>query len=565
MRREEPDPRSGRGRASPVGTLRLRMELAGLPARWRAASVWPKLMIGYYVGYTAWYFLAGTTGQARTFVSDIAYLPLGVVGILLAARAAVRAQRRRDRTVWVLIALALVFRGEGDAMWWWLEAVQQQDPFPSMADIGYSGFYPVLIAALAMTPVRQQSRRASIGNLLDVLAMVGGAFMLIWYFVLGAALQAGVNSLASVVNISYPLWDLLLMLAAGRIVLRGTEALWTAAARWLIAGACSFVFADVGFSYLMTQDGFTGGGWLDLFWTGALLCFGMAACARPDNRAPKDDADRNAHLLPLLAIVASYLVVAKVARDLPLIPVGGVVLADLLITVVVVIRQVLAVADHRALAASYRQIAVTDFVTGVSSRQHFLAQAEISLARHRGRCALIMVDVDHFKSINDRHGHLTGDAALRAVAEHLRQTVRDDDLVARFGGDEFVVLLTDVDFERAASVVSRIVSTIVPLWTGGPTLTLSVGWAWHDADLNTLLGQADTALYAAKTAGRNQAIEHNLPDQGGTMPTGGVAGRGIPVASPTPNGERHQLAGIEPAVLVWQHGSGTRPGAPYVG
>jgi len=87
---------------------------------------------------------------------------------------------------------------------------------PSVADVGYFGFYPVLIIAVAALPTRPQSRRASVGNLLDVLAMVGGAFMVIWYLVLGAALEGGIGNLEQALNVAYPVWDLLLMLAAGR-------------------------------------------------------------------------------------------------------------------------------------------------------------------------------------------------------------------------------------------------------------------------------------------------------------------------------------------------------------
>lgn len=176
---------------------------------WRRLSRAQLPLVSYYALYVFWYFASGSTGHVRTFVSDVAYLPLGVAGLVLSLRAARRASSRRDRTVWLLIALALAFRAWGEGAWWWLEAIRDQSPFPSVADVGYFGFYPVLIIAVAALPTRPQSRRASVGDLLDVLAMVGGAFVVIWYLVLGAALQGGVGNLEQALNVAYPVWDLL--------------------------------------------------------------------------------------------------------------------------------------------------------------------------------------------------------------------------------------------------------------------------------------------------------------------------------------------------------------------
>ncbi len=151
------------------------------------------LLVGYYLLYVAWFVLGGATGSTRTFITDAAYLPVGAAGLVLAARAGWRAPHRRDHLVWGLIAFALACRLQGDASWWWLEAVDHRSPFPSVADIGYNGFYPVLILAVALTPVRRQSRLASAASTLDVLAMVGAVFMVIWYLVLGAAVQVGAH------------------------------------------------------------------------------------------------------------------------------------------------------------------------------------------------------------------------------------------------------------------------------------------------------------------------------------------------------------------------------------
>jgi diguanylate cyclase (GGDEF)-like protein len=119
-----------------------------------------------------------------------------------------------------------------------------------------------------------------------------------------------------------------------------------------------------------------------------------------------------------------------------------------------------------------------------------------------------MVDVDHFKELNDRHGHLAGDAALCALAERFRERLRAEDVVGRFGGEEFVIALPDADAEGAARVAEAVRAAVadrpVAIADMELTLTVSVGFAaWQDDELEPLLARADRALYAAKAAGRN--------------------------------------------------------------
>src|SRR5689334_14086880 len=117
------------------------------------------LVATYFVAFVLWYFMGRTQGATRTFVSDAAYLPPDVAAVVLAVRSACRAGTTRDRGTWILVALSMGARSQGDATWWWLEAVVRRPPYPSMADAGFTGFYLLLIAALVTLPVRPQSRR----------------------------------------------------------------------------------------------------------------------------------------------------------------------------------------------------------------------------------------------------------------------------------------------------------------------------------------------------------------------------------------------------------------------
>ncbi len=163
-------------------------------------------------------------------------------------------------------------------------------------------------------------------------------------------------------------------------------------------------------------------------------------------------------------------------------------------------------------------LAHTDSLTGIWNRRYFLDAARSAIdasARHGRPLCLLMIDADHFKAINDQHGHGAGDQALLSLTCAVQADLRSGDLLARFGGEEFIALLTDTPLPEALHVAERwraaVASLRIPhdgLSRDGPhiSLTVSIGVAqWRPAlDLNQLVRMVDERLYAAKTAGRNR-------------------------------------------------------------
>jgi two-component system cell cycle response regulator len=156
-------------------------------------------------------------------------------------------------------------------------------------------------------------------------------------------------------------------------------------------------------------------------------------------------------------------------------------------------------------------MAYYDELTGVANRRFAVRQLHALLSRarrHDQEMSVVLLDADRFKALNDRHGHGAGDDVLRGLADRLRSRVREEDIVARFGGEEFLVILPDTGASGAAIAAEDLREAVAaqpfPVGRIALRLTVSVGWAtWRGEPLERLIARADRGLYAAKEAGRD--------------------------------------------------------------
>jgi diguanylate cyclase (GGDEF)-like protein len=156
-------------------------------------------------------------------------------------------------------------------------------------------------------------------------------------------------------------------------------------------------------------------------------------------------------------------------------------------------------------------MAYYDELTGVANRRFAVRQLHALLSRarrHDQDLSVVLLDADRFKSLNDRHGHAAGDAVLRGLANRLRSRVREEDVVARFGGEEFLVIFPDTGASGAATAAEDLRAAVAaqPFDIGrfALPLTVSAGWAtWRGESLERFVARADRGLYAAKEAGRD--------------------------------------------------------------
>ncbi len=179
---------------------------------------------------------------------------------------------------------------------------------------------------------------------------------------------------------------------------------------------------------------------------------------------------------------------------------------------------------ERLRALKLEKIAITDPLTKIYNRRFFYEAAEKEFERARrsnSPISLIIFDIDHFKEVNDTYGHLTGDQVLINLVNLCQRNTRSIDIFARFGGEEFVVLMPDTDPKSAQEMAERLREMVAekPLASSGEadvSTTISLGIAHWDSqsslEINILLDQADQALYQSKKAGRNRMTIWKDPD-----------------------------------------------------
>ena len=470
--------------------------------------------------------------DTKTFVRDLGPVLIGLAATLAALRLSSTAP------AWRRLAVAFGCWWLGDLIWFVYEALLHQEPFPSLADAGYLAFYPCAAWALLSFPsgTRRRSDWMKLG--LDALTVLLCAAMGIWYLVVGPTVHDHPSGgLAMVLNVAYPIGDLLVLFGVIVTLMRRTTA-GDLALRILLAGVSSLVIADVAFARLSLAGEYRGGV-PDAFWAAAWCLFFLAAkaAARANDEAAarqlQGDRQSDGHpslaglgrshprpneaqlaRLPYLAVALAYGLLLFVGRNAAVYPLDGLIVGSAAITAVVLIRQVSMISENGRLMSRLRNLANVDPLTGIPNRRAFFEEAELlfedngALGSSSSHHAVLMVDVDYFKEVNDTYGHRTGDRVLSIVAACVKSQLRSADLVGRYGGDELVIALAACEGQAAFAVADRIRSVVAatPIVTedGVVNVTLSIGVAGSESGegLLPVLARADLALYDAKRAGR---------------------------------------------------------------
>ena len=457
-----------------------------------------------------------------------------------AAVACAGASRRTtgvERTWRRLMAIGMAGWSVGQLVWSYYQIFRATPlPGPSLADVGYLTLPVFAFAALLSLATEGLSRRpGAVGGSrlraalvlgLDGFVVVGSLFILTWSTALGAVVHAGAPSrLAFGVAIAYPITDLLLVVMV--VLLLATRPVPSRVRPQLVLlglGLVGLSASDSVFAYLVSSGAETMPPAANAGFIAGPLLVGLAALNRSEAPAPASTGQRRGPaewfhlLLPYLPLGATGVLLAgQVARgrepDLIEMIVG------LTVVGLVVVRQMVTLIDNTVLLGRVSDAqdrltyqAYHDPLTGLANRALFRDRLVSAIDQHRP-FAVLYVDLDDFKAVNDSLGHVAGDRVLRTVAERLRSCVRSVDTVARLGGDEFGALVHG-DADLPDRVGRRMLAALRrPLQVDGRPVTVaaSLGAAVPDPSepsltADALLRRADAAMYAGKRQGKGLLV-----------------------------------------------------------
>ena len=387
----------------------------------------------------------------------------------------------------------------------------------------------VLIVRMLTHPTPGGTRGERLRFHLDAVAVLVCGGVLVWCFSVDPT-EGGQEAVSSVVAVSIVL---VAAFAAVKLVLSGTAPLTMSAAVPMVAAA-TLLGISMFLSPLIGPGQLHPGLLVLRVLAPALICIGpriQELQTRVEPRWHRQRPHRPYHVLPYLAVIttfAAFLIVMP--RDLGIRAWGGVI-GVVLITTTVVVRQLLAFLDNfdlinrldvtllelRGHQTMLHEQATHDGLTKLVNRTAFSEAVAADLNDRRSGAsgfAVLLIDLDDFKAVNDTLGHGVGDGLLITVAERLRGAVRAKDLVSRLGGDEFAVLLRGVTPAEAAAMADRILAAVLePARVDGHTLVVkaSIGVAPANPgdDVEGLLRNADIAMYAAKDAGKGSVLQYD--------------------------------------------------------
>jgi diguanylate cyclase (GGDEF)-like protein/PAS domain S-box-containing protein len=336
------------GRAWPglAGAGRVRPGLAGAAAGF---------LVVYGCLYVAWQQFRWGGPDLELVIADFSFIPLGIAVVGFGIFATRHAGSPAARRAWAVISLAFLAFLFGDLAWFWIEVVQQQTPYPSIADVGYLGFFPILLLGLFLLP--RETAENPFRAILD-LAIVGiGAATVVWWLVLEPmAASSGASDVETLVALAYPVGDLLVLFALAAALMSRLVGVSRLALTFLSVGVLLNVVADLFYARASLDGSYESGAWLDVCYVIGWVALGLAAYAQARYTAAAREARatlvaaRPISYPPYVALAAVY-VALLVGTELQGSSVRTLVAGAILVTSLVVVRQVVTARENARLLA----------------------------------------------------------------------------------------------------------------------------------------------------------------------------------------------------------------------
>ncbi|MFR9728163.1 diguanylate cyclase [Saccharopolyspora sp. MS10] len=477
--------------------------------------VWPVYLVICAVVGTAYFAIPenGATNPLR--IALYCAISASAVPALLYG---LRRHRPRQRLPWLLIAGSQAVYALADVSFYTAHYLLGITRFPFVADVLYLAHYPLIVTGILLL-IRARTPRRDLLSLIDATVLGVAAALLSWLYLLQPLISAEESALATAAYVAYPVLDLALLAVGLRLLLDPGPR--PPSFFLLVANLLAFLGADSIYVLQRIDNSYFAGNFLDALWLAGNIALGtaglhptMAALTQPGPERELNLSPSRVAVLAAASLIAPGILLLENVRGST-----GHVKA---IAVACAVLFLLTLGRLVVMVREQRRLAVTDSLTGLHTRRYFeleLPKALARASRARTRVAVFIVDIDHFKSINDRYGHPAGDRVLVEIAARLREVVREGDVLARYGGEEFALLAADVALDDLPVIAERLRTAVSrePVRIDDDSwlpVTTSVGAApaiGQQDDPEETVAAADRALYAAKAEGRDRVSVGERP------------------------------------------------------
>ncbi|KAA9010928.1 putative bifunctional diguanylate cyclase/phosphodiesterase [Niallia endozanthoxylica] len=465
-------------------------------------------------------------------------------------------ERSHDRNFWLFLAFSHFFYACAMIIWDVYEIfLHTAAPFPSAADIMWILVNAFQLAALLWVIVKNRKSLRIAQILYDVSIIFIVTAFFCWEYILKPAINSNQGTFEKVLSLIYPVSDLLVLFILLCIYYSGTvkeqlQVFWV-----IFSGIILLLLADTFYFYLETHHAYQTGNPIDLLWTAGILLVGLSSfygrgepvlTFEPPKAAENTIGDwtrliKSPRLMvPYLGVLMLFLL--TICQDQVF---NSLIIGSVLTLILILLRQVYTLAENKSLLKkltvlnkdlertvtertvelmnkntllekSIKQVeylAYHDHLTGLPNYRYFSQQLEETLAAAKQRnetVAILFLDLDRFKLINDSFGHSIGDFLLQETAKRLSGCIGDSGIICRQGGDEFLVFLPNTSREKTAKLAKQILHSlqrVTDIKGNELIVTSSIGislFPEHGEEIDLLLQRADTAMYSAKKALRNR-------------------------------------------------------------
>ncbi|WP_186725484.1 diguanylate cyclase domain-containing protein [Planomicrobium sp. CPCC 101110] len=465
-----------------------------------------------------------------------------------------------DKPFWLFLAAGAYSNFLAEFLWLTYENLLKMEvPFPGLPDLFYLLQVVFYLAAFVYKVIKEKKQHHLITFIFDILIIMTVASTFSWHFLLQPIIASSqVSSFSLVVSLAYPVGDLVLLFGTVTLFFM-SQTFYSKTIVVLFSGLLTQIFADSSYLYLISSDSYFSGSFIDPLFTLAVLLIGFTGLvdkeAKAQNQKPQIQRNPN-QLLGVFRIAFPYinvtiLFVFMVSRSNG---VDVVTIGSAFSILLVIIRQIFVLRENQKLLdqvldkkeeleagrkfdgssstfrgpstesasaalpkfrdtdAKIQFLAYHDSLTGLANRALFeatLNQAVLNAQLHNHFFAVMFLDLDNFKKVNDTMGHDAGDQLLIMISHRLKECIRKNDLVARLGGDEFTFLIRDISSPQdAAFIAEKIIKSLSqPYMVEGEEIfnSPSIGIALYPLNGTTpaaLLKKADVAMYQVKENGK---------------------------------------------------------------